>query len=711
LWSGSHHDLAMQSADAASVLGAFDGRRMEHADVTSTFTQDAEGFHVRTDGPDGSLQDYKVSYAFGVDPLQQYLIETSPGRLQALSLFWDARPAAAGGQTWRHLHPDETIDHRDPLHWTGPAQNWNYMCAECHSTGVRKSYSAEENRFRTTSAEMNVSCEACHGPGSRHVAWALEARADVPDRGLEVRLSDSARGTWVFKDNTGIARRSRPRASDAVVETCGLCHARRVPLVDGYHHGRPLADSHRVVLLEEGLYYADGQIHDEDYEYGSFLQSAMHAAGVTCTDCHDPHAAGKHAVDDGVCSRCHRPARFSAASHHHHRRGSAGASCIACHMPVRTYMVVDARHDHSFRVPRPDLSLKIGVPDSCTACHQDRTPAWAAEAAARWYPNGRTRVFQYGEALQAGRTWSADRAPLLRRVISDPNMPAIVRATAMSLLGRQVVPEDLPQIDRGLADADPLVRRSALEALESLPDSERWRRARALLSDPIRSVRLQAADLLADMPRKTGEPPGPQLQAAFDEYLASQQCNADRAEAWLNMGSFHLRGGDLQQAESDYRRATALVPSFIPAYVNLADLYRIQSRDPEGEEILRRALRLDPSDEARYALGLLLVRRKRLQEGIEEIRRASQRPGGDPRFLYALGIALRSAGRDTEALRTLEDAYRRFPGNREIVLALATLERDRGSRTEAMDYARKAVALAPSEPGARRLLEDLTRTP
>jgi len=115
-WQGSHHDLAMQQANAKSMLGAFDNASFRHGNVTSTFHQKDGRYLVRTDGPDGKLQDFEIKYAFGVYPLQQYLIELDDGRIQALSIAWDARPEAQGGQRWFHLYPDETIPHDDILH-------------------------------------------------------------------------------------------------------------------------------------------------------------------------------------------------------------------------------------------------------------------------------------------------------------------------------------------------------------------------------------------------------------------------------------------------------------------------------------------------------------------------------------------------------------------------------------------------------------------
>ena len=322
-WRGSHHDRAMELAAEATVLGDFGGATFTHFGVTSTFTKKDGKFFARTDGPDGKLYDYEIAYTFGIDPLQQYLIRFPDGRLQALNVCWDTRPKEQGGQRWFHLYPKEAVPFDDVLHWTGIYQNWNFMCSECHSTDVKKRYDAVKNAYDTTWFEIDVSCEACHGPGSNHDAWAHARRAkartaNYVDRGLAVRLRESEQAVWVMDPATGIAKRDRKRVSRNEIEACGRCHVRRGVVTETYVHGRPLMDSHRVSLLEEGLYYADGQILDEDYEYGSFLQSQMFAAGVTCTDCHEPHSL-KPLPGNGACVKCHLPDKFDVPAHHHHK--------------------------------------------------------------------------------------------------------------------------------------------------------------------------------------------------------------------------------------------------------------------------------------------------------------------------------------------------------------------------------------------------------
>ncbi|HET8945681.1 MAG TPA: cytochrome c3 family protein, partial [Candidatus Polarisedimenticolia bacterium] len=430
-WRGSDHALAMQEATAATVLGSFDGARVVAQGVASTFLKRDGRFVVRTDGADGEPAEFDVAYVFGVRPLQQYLVPFPRGRYQALGLAWDARPRADGGQRWFHLYPRETVRAGDALHWTGPQQNWNFMCAECHSTDLRRRYDASTDTFSTAWSEIDVACEACHGPGSAHVAAARAAGATSPVQagatgtGLPVPLPAFDPAAWSFDGAHPTARRVKPAPPDAEIDACGRCHARRGWVWEEMRPGAPLADTHRVSLLDADLYEDDGQIREEVYEYGSFLQSRMQRAGVVCTDCHDPHTGRTRAAGNALCGRCHLPSHFDTPAHHRHRDGSAGARCVSCHMPERTYMVIDPRRDHSLRVPRPDLSVEIGVPNPCSSCHAGRDARWAAAAVARWFPQGRSGQPHYARALHAARTGIPGSAEALLAILADPAEAAV----------------------------------------------------------------------------------------------------------------------------------------------------------------------------------------------------------------------------------------------------------------------------------------------
>jgi len=713
-WRGSHHDVAMQEASEKSVLGDFDNASIAHFGVTSTFHRKDGKFYVRTDGPDGKLQDYEVAYTFGAYPLQQYLIAFPGGRYQALGLAWDSRPAADDGQRWFHLYPNEEIPFSDPLHWTGPNQTWNYMCADCHSTNLRKNFDLATNSYRTTWSEIDVSCEACHGPGSRHVAWAKQPDGAATDdsHGLPVSFRDPGGGIWELDPAAATAKRSAPRQSTAEIETCARCHARRREIASSYSYGQPLLDTHMPALLDAGLYHADGQILDEVYEYGSFRQSRMFQMGVTCSDCHDPHSLQLRADGNAVCGQCHQAAKFDNESHHHHPAESAGAQCANCHMPTRTYMVVDVRRDHGIRIPRPDLTVAIGTPNACNSCHTDRTAEWAAAAATRWYGEGNRIEPHYGSVIDAGRKGKLGADEELSALVVDSTKPAIVRATALSLLPQftaNVTPEMIKAYLAGVNDADPLIRTAAVDALEPFAPEERLPVIAPLLSDPVRAVRISAARLLAAVPTQLL---APQQQAAFEratgEYIDAQMASADRPEAHVTLGAFYADRSQMDAAEAAYRTALRLDPAFVPALVNLADLYRAQQRDADGEPLLRQAVTIEPdSAVARHALGLLLLRMQRLDEAILELSQAAQSAPDNARYAYVYAIALHTAGQSAEALRVLRAAHEARPVDVDVLIALATISRDTGDLAAAKEYAGRLLRAAPNNPEARALSQSL----
>ena len=364
----------MQEATPATVLGDFDDATFVYGTVRSRFFRRDGRFFVTTDGPDGKLADFEIRYTFGVYPLQQYLIAFPGGRLQALGIAWDARPKEQGGQRWFHLYPGQNVHAGESIHWTGRDQVWNFMCAECHSTDLVKGYDAATDTYETRWAEIDVACEACHGPGSAHVAWAgsykgSPSQAKAGEDGLTVHFDAHKGMSWTIDPATGNARRSTPIASATELETCGMCHSRRGQIHEPWRPGQQLLDTHLTSLLEPGLFEADGVMVDEVYNYQSFRQSRMFSKGVTCSDCHDPHSLQLHAQGDGVCFQCHEEQKYAAVAHHGHEPGSPGSRCVACHMPARTYMVVDvrARSQLSHPAPGPDRSATASPTPATTA--------------------------------------------------------------------------------------------------------------------------------------------------------------------------------------------------------------------------------------------------------------------------------------------------------------------------------------------------------
>jgi len=670
-WTGSHHDLAMQHVSDQSVLGDFNNVRFSYAGITSSFfTRDGK-FFVHTDGPDGKLADFRIQYVFGVTPLQQYLIELPGGKLQALSIAWDSRPREAGGQRWFHLYPNEKVNYKDVLHWTRRSQNWNHMCAECHSTDLHKNYDPDTRTFKTTWTDINVACEACHGPGSDHLAWSKREPGwdRIAGNGLVVQFDERRTIRWAIDPATGNARRSAARATDKEIETCARCHARRGQLSEAVVPGRPLMDTHQPVVLQRGLYHADGQILDEVYEYASFRQSKMFHAGVTCSDCHNPHTLKLRANGSEVCVQCHAPGKYNVASHHHHKAGSRGANCLECHMPTRTYMGVDVRRDHSFRVPRPDQSVSLGTPNACTACHKNKPATWAAAQVRAWLGRDARGYQTFAPALAAARNSAPDAEARLLAVLDDPAQPAIARATAASELSAWLSPASLQALARALNDPDPLVRNGALSGIEPLPLPQRWQLAAPLLHDPVRVVRIEAAGMLAGVPaeRITAEQRA-DLEQASMEYLAAQKQNADTPEGQTNLGNFHAARGEFALAETAYRTAIELDADWIPAYVNLADLLRRMQRDPVAEQVLRAGLARQPDAAAlHHSLGLLQVRAKNMKAALASLKQAARLAPDDANYSYVYVVALHSSGQAREAQAVLGQALKRMPGDRGLL--------------------------------------------
>ena len=706
-WTDSHHDLAMQRPTGATVLGDFDNASFDHYGVITRFRREGDRFIVNTDGPDGELRDYDVEWVFGVYPLQQYLLRLDRGRLQTLSVTWDARPAEEGGQRWYHLYPDEAIPHDDPLHWTGPYQNWNTRCAECHSTDVRKNYDASSRTFDTTFFEEDVGCEACHGPGVDHVTAArADNLAPIPNAGFLVDLA--ARGEWEFAEGAAIAHRRDSLEGQQQIDTCGRCHARRGTLGE-YEHGQPLSDTHRLSLLGSPLYHSDGQILDEVYVYGSFVQSKMHQAGVVCSNCHEPHSNKLRAEGNGVCAQCHRSDVFDTAQHQHHPVNSAGAQCANCHMPATVYMGVDARRDHSMRVPRPDLSLVAGSPNACTMCHDDQDDAWALAALDEWgvaRKDTRSHVATAMAALERGDTRSV---PTLREIAGDDGEPTIWRATALERAGSTADGPTLELARTLLSADDPLLRTSAVRVIQQLPPQQRFGLLAPMTKDPVTGVRLEAAMGLADIPLDQLRPDDQQvLLEAFDEYRQILGEHADMPSMQLQLGLFHLSRGDFPSAEAAYREALHLNPQLVGAYLNLADLLRSQQREEEARAQLMAALGIAPeSGDAMHALGLLEARARNQDAAMKWLGAAAEIETQGSRHRYVYAIAQHDFGDPKAALVTLRKLHAALPADETVLLALTNYTAESGNISSARRYAEKLLALDPRNSNYQSLVRNL----
>uniref|UniRef100_UPI00356A5FAC HEAT repeat domain-containing protein n=1 Tax=Sulfurovum sp. TaxID=1969726 RepID=UPI00356A5FAC len=467
----------------------------------------------------------EVNYTFGVYPLQQYLLKFADGKYQVLDIAWDSRSKEEGGQRWFHIHQNEVIKAGDVLHWTGPNLNWNYMCADCHSTNLKKNYNKETKSYDTTWDVINVSCEACHGPASKHIEWSKEQKTEMPYKGFTFSLKYKI-GKWDINSTT-----KRSELTDKEIDVCAKCHSRRSQLDDNFAPGDRFTDHYLPVTLAESLYFADGKIEDEVYVYDSFLQSKMYEKGVTCTDCHNPHTLDRRSEGDKVCFQCHQTEKYTSTAHHFHQEGSTGSSCVSCHMPARTYMGVDSRNDHSFRLPRPDLSVEMKeIPNACNLCHTDKDASWAADAMKSWYGKIPVGKQNFAHSLKALRTNSEDAPKKLYEVLLS-DAPNIAKATVSEYLGHYPSKQTYTTTLQMLKNKDALIRRAALQSLEAFPAQMRIKQTLEMLNDPIKIVRMEAARQLAAFPlgeldKKTKE----LLTNAFDEYEKILLFTAERPE-------------------------------------------------------------------------------------------------------------------------------------------------------------------------------------
>ena len=702
-----------------TVLGDFRNAKFAYAGTTSNFfTRDGRYF-VRTDGPDGKLADFEIRYTFGVEPLQQYLIELPGGRLQALGIAWDTRPKAAGGQRWFHLYPGQNLRAGDPLHWTGVDQNWNFMCAECHSTGLRKNFDAAER-------------SASRRRGRRSTSRARRATAPAPttSRG-RARRASGRRVSGGGQRARRRARRAQGRHLDARAgdRQRAAQHAADVVARDRDMRAlpRPRRTSDRRFRsrrsrcrtrtgsrrLDEGLYWTDGQIRDEVYEWGSFVQSKMFAAGVTCADCHDPHSLGLRRSGNDVCAHATRAPSTTPHRTRTTRTAAPGAACVACHMPTTTYMQIDARHDHSLRVPRPDLAASLGTPNACAACHAKKSAQWAADAIKAWTGRAPAGFQNFGGALRAGSDGAPGARGALLTVVDDPGAPAIARASAIDRLGRMLTPSTLPAVSRALNDPDSVVRLAAVEAIGAADVPTRVRYLPRMLADPVKSVRIEAARALAG-PAEARIPAGDRdtFARALDEYIAVQTYNADRPEGRMSLGNLYASRGDPARAIAEFRQAIALDPSAVEARANLADLYRSRGAEAEAEAVLREGLAKSPRAAAlHYALGLTLVRQKRATDGLRELGEASKLAPDNARFAYVYAVALADAGKRPEALRVLGAALKAHPYDRDVLFGLAHYSAAAGQRDAALGYAKKLAELDPENPDYARLAVSIAGAP
>ncbi|MCH2179146.1 MAG: hypothetical protein MK106_10110 [Mariniblastus sp.] len=761
LFHGSHHDLAMDLASDETVLAKFDGTEIPHYGVTSTVFRDGEKFMVNTEGPDGEMQDFEVKYVFGVEPLQQYMVELRAdpeakegeiGQLQVLRLSWDTKK-----KRWFYLTPpdvDEKIESNDPLHWTGITQRWNTSCAECHSTDLQRNYDTVTQQYHTTFSEIDVSCEACHGPGSVHV-----------------ELAQNKKFFWDKNRGYGLAN-LKTVSNVPQVESCAPCHSRRTGVCNGFQAGDRFDNFFACQVLSDQIYQDDGQIRDEDYVYGSFIQSKMFHKGIRCTDCHDPHSTKLKYNDNRLCTSCHQhPAgKYDSVNHHHHEMGTPGASCVECHMPSTTYMEVDSRRDHSLRVPRPDMSVKYGTPNACTGCHIDKSkldaadqeglkqyldwliqaelgnPSVASElervnqqmldAVDKWYGKdaGAPPKSKYYEQLAAGKSGSPESPQVMMQLAVDSTAPAIFRATALQELSEEPSTESLATAVQATQDEDPKVVSAALARIDTEVSRILQRSTTAtelnqqleplveiiveLTAHPFRRVRITAAAVAASIPselrNRWSNPDGRRsFEKAIQEYRDSLLLENDRPRNHLMLGSIYELLNQSQEAMEAYRAAVRLDPYFAGPRANLAALLESDARQmnqqmrSSGNQVSVAELRQITQQIQASLKEAAALRQQEHELLVTDIRRSKGLPNTHALFYrYAMSCYIQNELDKTEEY--LMAAYQQAPDVPQYLLALATFYRQQKDYSQAVKFVNELLAIDDQNPSFRNLAKELS---
>jgi len=652
------------------------------------------------------MEEFEISHTFGWYPLQQYLVPFPGGRLQCLPLAWDVKK-----KKWYHLYPDEPLDPKDWLYWTNAGQNWNGMCAECHSTNLRKNYAPKTDTYQTTWSDIDVGCEACHGPGSRHVEWS--------------EMPDMARPQV---ENYELAVQTAGLDSRDLVELCAPCHSRRAALGD-YTHAEPdLLDSLLPSLLTQALYFPDGQILEEVYVYGSFTQSKMYRREVRCNDCHDSHSVKLVKEGNGLCLQCHRAGEYDTKSHHFHKKKGekgdpirtadgqvrfdvgSGAECVQCHMPGRYYMGIDYRPDHSFRTPRPDLTVKLGTPNACNRCHLDQSAQWSDEYMTQWYGPGRRP--HYGMIIAAGREGLREARKELIQLAGDPLYPVIVRATALLLLDGYPPGRDIDQaMEAALMDEESLIRQTAVNHMR-LPGSERPSALLAsMLYDPVKAVRMEAARRLSEVSREQLDRDQKRVfRAALNEFQQAMEYSADFASGRYNLGNLYVALNRPEEAIRNYTDAIKIDDMFYPAKVNLAMLYNQLGEKDKAEVLLRAVVEAHPQlHEVQYSLGLLLAEQKEYGEAARYLSTAARGIPNRARVHYNLGLLLEYLRRYPEAEAALLRALEIEPDNMDYLYAVGQYYLKLKEYQKAKAIAEQMISKNPSNQIGHELLAVINR--
>ena len=684
LWTHSDHFKAMMPANDSTISGNFNNQTLTANGVTSRFFKKDGKYYINTDGEDGVNADFEIKYTFGYYPLQQYLVEFPGGKMQATRASWDVK-----NKKWYDQYAGQKIPAHNWIHWTGNGQNWNTMCANCHSTNLQKNYNSDSDTYHTSFSSINVSCETCHGAGGKHISYI---------QGEAYKNGDRISGSYILLKNKG------DQISE--INACAVCHARRAEIKGSPTPGAPFMDNYIPEIPTTEHFYADGQANDEDYNYTSFSESKMFSRGVRCTNCHEPHEGKLRFTGNQLCMQCHGR-NYNTEAHSFHSAGSSGSECRSCHMPSKDYMGIDTRYDHTFRVPRPDLSITYGTPNACNNCHQDKTAKWAADAVSKWY--GPKRNYHFAEDLIPGSKSDEQSESHLIKLTADTSVPDIVRASAANYLGNRQTGNSLYALLNCLKYTDANIRYRAVKSLAGFP-AEKWIYAVApLFSDSIRAVRIAAAELFMAVPQ-TQFPTDDtaaftKAKAELDTYIFYQ---SDFSVGDIMIGDYYLKQNDYSNAEKYYNRGLKKDPLMNYARLNLSVVYNMLKQNDQALHVLKDAAKLDPTNErVYYNMALLYNEMGDKGNATKSLAEAVSLKSFNPRVYYNYGLMLEHDGRINHAIDIYKKGIALSPADASLNYALALLYIKTGKKEEAKIPASQLKKYYPEQPEYQKMFEFL----
>ncbi len=683
-WKHSDHYMSMLPPNDSTVKGDFNNVTFTADGVTSRFFKKGPKFFINTEGNDGKYHDFEVKYIFGYKPLQQYLVSFPEGKMQVPRLSWDVNK-----KKWFNQYAGQKIPSHDWLHWTGNAQNWNTMCATCHSTNLRKNYDIKTDTYKTSYSIINVSCESCHGAGKNHV---------------DFMNGDYKSGKRVIGSFMKLAKNSSQKEE---LNTCAPCHA-RISDVSGSHlNTGEIMDDYVPQIPDTENFYADGQVKDEDYIYTSFLQSKMYHKGVKCSMCHNPHSVKQKRIGNQTCTLCHVSTKYDVPSHTFHPKGGPAAECKNCHMPGNYFMGNDYRHDHSFRVPRPDLSVKYGTPNACSNCHKDKSEKVLAEAIVKWY--GPKRKYHFAEDLIPGSKLDANSEQHLTKLIDNKFVPKIIKATATFYLGKVQTKTSLNTLVARLASKEALIRYHALKTLVSFPAANWIEAVGPLLSDRVRAVRIAAADLYITIPKE-------QLPSQYEKAFSSAQIElekslryqADFSTGNVMLADYYLKLKDYNNAEKFYLRGLKKDSNMNYAWLNLSATYNLQGKNTQALQALESALKNDTkNDRIYYNMALLFNEMNNIPAAEKAFAKAVVLKSTNSRVYYNYGLLLNQNKKNQEAEAVLLKGIQINPSVAELYYALTYVYIQTDNTNKALQTAIKLKQLDPNNPNYQQIFKNL----